>query len=219
MKLKRRRFLCSSLVLLAGCASRNQQSGETPEQPPCDEPTPATTTARGDILREVEVRNVDSSPVNGTSFSVRLPRRAMTTDHPATVEIAFRNEGSESREFGFGRPAPFATRVSDQRPGWTLLDAESLSKSDEPTRVTEDCWKPDYDDQSAYEQLDIVDYYELNRCDVLSETYQLWTHFRHEECMPVGQYRFEDTVHLKEAPDPSEETQFRWGFSLEISDP
>lgn len=226
---RRRRLVLGAIPLLAGCTSWAESSTEATKRSTestsettvgCEGPTTVEErTPRDDALRAVEVQSVDSSPIDGTSFSVRLPQRVMTAERPATVEITFRNEGSESRAFGFGRPAPFATRASDRKPGWTLLDLESLGESDEPTRTSENCWKPEYDDQSAYEQLDVVDFYELRRCEALSETYQLWTHFRHEECMPAGRYRFEDTVRLRESPGGSEETRFRWGFSVEIGEP
>jgi hypothetical protein len=225
IELHRRSLLTGAGVVLSRCLGResspgdsdtNETTGGTEEIETVEcEQTTMEREIEGEVLREVSVTRNGQSPVAGTSFSVDLVRDAMTTEHPATVEITFRNESESEREFGFGRPAPLTARKSDESPGWTLLP-EDQTVGDEPIQETEDCWKPDFDDDAAYESLDVLDYYDLGSCETVSETYELWVHYERDECMPTGEYRFSDEFVTRDG-DGNE--NHRWAFSLEITEP
>lgn len=171
----------------------------------------------GRILRRVSLETVASVPVDGVDISVELSPSAITTSRTARLHVTFTNTSDEEQTFGFhGKRLPFSKRTSSDAYSWVLL-----TEADNPSRAQGDCWRP-AGERELYNQLDSIERRTLSACESLSNTFQLWTHPRSDGCLPTGEYAFRENTFLvfdSENGTKDKETEFSWGFELDVQSP
>lgn len=221
--MNRREFVATAgLLSLPGCIGGSQTDSEsvpttttstTSETtvPETDEPSEQTMTetptADPEPLRNVSVEQRDSLEQKlQTHLDAKLLNSRITSSHTAVVEVSIENTGESKRTYQFG-PVPVfsATASTDDR--WLLV------KPDQLERPTDGCWSHP---KSKKEPGALATVLELAPGESATRTFELWSNSRltRDNCMPTGEYRFEDEYHVRR-PD-EEDDEFVWGFTVKI---
>jgi hypothetical protein len=189
------------ISLLTGCTVRSSDSGYVSTTEGDNENVQSLTVTDQDTLSEKYEVAIDASVIEST----------YTEQHPGRVEVTFRNTGDETRRFVFADTPPFSYPFS--RPtGLVLKTVGHEAEHREPG-----CWQEEV--ETDPKQGDYTAAWrsrrELDPGEALTETYEVWGDPRiEEECVPTGTFRMESDEY--EIRQDGDETEFRWGFGLEV---
>lgn len=218
--MQRREFLGVIGSLSAtGCVGNSTSSGESTTtsvstattETKTDASTERTMTGSSpsdtELLRSVSVERRDSLASRlQTQLNVELPKSNITPDHTAVVEIKLVNVSKSKQTYEFGPLSVFsATASTDNR--WLLVEPEQLE------RPSDQCWSHP---KSKKEPGALATRRELAPDESATRKFELWSNSRsvEDDCMPPGEYRFEDEYHVRRTDEA--DSEFTWGFTLKI---
>ena len=206
----KRRALLGTLATtaFAGCTgyvggSVDDTSTTTDETTTNETTTNETTTTDGGETFPYQLDSVqtDDPPVENVTIDVTV-ERSFTTDHPATLRVAFTNTADEAREFAFGSLVPWDGIRGDHQDGTSSL---LLAPGDNvvPDTPDEDCWQAT--DGLALPA--VMRTATLDPDETVSTEFNVLATHDSQNCIQPGSYRFEKENYLDEG----------WGFSVEVA--
>lgn len=156
---------------------------------------------------------------SGLSASVELTRQ-YSEDEPAQLAFSVTNRSDSSRHVSFGPSPPLSTYPGEQKGGSALavlvpddrthVHVGRVGDADgEPEDPVGGCWQVvgvGWNDVARTETLDPG--------ESLTGTYSVFASTENEDCLPTGEYRFEE--HWVNDPGSSPEFSVDWGFTLAV---
>lgn len=157
--------------------------------------------------------------VSGLSASVELTRQ-YSEDEPTRLGISVTNRSDAPRHVTFGPSPPFSSYRGEQKAGSALailvpddrthVHVGRVDDADgEPEDPVDGCWQVGglgWNDVARLETLDPG--------ESLTGTYSVFASTENEDCLPTGEYRFEE--HWVNEPDSSPGFSVDWGFTLSV---
>lgn len=211
----RRRFCrhvaCLSVVGLSGCLTDEPDSSAPSPADRNDDADDSETVPRpDDARRNVAVADVAEIPDDvplSASLDVRWPW--ITTDRTAALELEMTNEGSSTVET---HPLYHKGASSTAgEPGILVAETTRVQQSDPPS-IDGECWEdPAPSAPSPAFTTENPPTLELAPEESGSVALVVYDDPSVEGCFPTGEYRFE-------RPSPLARMDFRWGFTLRVSD-
>ncbi|MCG1003434.1 MULTISPECIES: hypothetical protein [Halobacterium] len=142
----------------------------------------------------------DDPPVADATVEVSVTEN-FSTDHPARLDVAFTNDGDESRTFVFGSLVPWdAIRGGHEDGDATLLLSPNAGVT--PDEPSDDCWQAT--DGVALPA--VMREATLDPGETVSREFSVLAAHDSQQCHPTGTYRFEDSNYLGSG----------WGFSVDV---
>lgn len=156
---------------------------------------------------------------SGLSASVELVRQ-YSRDEPARLRISLVNRSDTAREITFGPSLPFSTLRGGKEEGAavavlvpddrTHVHVERAGdSSSEPAEPDDGCWQIE-----GVARDDIAQYERFDSGGSLTEAYSVYALTENGDCLPPGEYRFEDS--WVNRPGTSPEFSVDWGFTLAV---
>lgn len=206
-----RRIACLSVAGASGwlaeesdpaSANAADDAGATDDSEPV--PKPDDARRRVELLQVAEIP--DDVPLSA-SLDVRWPW--ITTDRTAALELEMTNEGSSTVE-----THPLYTQGASStagEPGILVAETTRVQQSDPPS-IDGECWDdPAPSAPSPEFTTENPPTLELAPEESGSVALVVYDDPSVEGCFPTGEYRFE-------RPSPLARMDFRWGFTLRVSD-
>ncbi|MFC3476852.1 hypothetical protein [Halobacterium litoreum] len=205
--MKRRAFVgVLATTAFAGCAGVAGNSDDEPspsdDTTTEDDETTTPTEREGDGPESgYDITDVETDDVSldGVSIEVSVAEQA-TTDRPASLRVAFTNEGDEPREFQFGSLVPWDALWGDADTGGELFLAPDDGVV--PEESPDGCWQA----TDGVALASVVRSAELDAGETVSRTFAVLAPHEGDACVETGTYRFEGGI--RAAPD--------WGFDVEV---
>lgn len=208
--MERRTFLTALTSFpTAGCVGNAGRGDETTSQHITTTTKTMTSSTHSDSepLRTVTVKQSDSlTTMLQTSLSANLLKSEITRNHTALLEIRITNTSCTEQTYDFGHISVFSATASvDER--WLLVEPNQLESP------SGECWSHPKSDE---EPGSLATRKQLAPEESATQKFELWSNSKLEEreCMPPGEYRFEDEYRVKNGSEES--SDFQWGFTLEI---
>lgn len=220
---RRRTVLAFGSSLLAGCTgiSSEDESTETP---------PSRTTERRPRGRFPEVSVAADAVAHEREVAVEAEaERSFTEARPARLVVRFTNTADRTRRFFLGSSPPFSSYtgshtdedaklvlVPDTREDTFVADPPEQTADEDtetasrhrlvPVEPIGGCWYAG----KVVGSVDVRRPTELRPGETIRERYTLLGHPLNEQCLPTGEYRFEDERYFG--------TDEPWGFSVLLGD-
>lgn len=221
--MKRRKFVATAGILsVPGCIGGSGTDSESvtttaastasettvPETDRHSEQTMTDTSpSDAEAFRSVSVEQQDSLKQKlQTRLNVELLQSHITSSQTAVVEVSIMNTGESKRTYQFG-PVPVFSATTSTDDQWLLVNPDELE------RPTDGCWSHP---KNKKEPGALATVQELVPGESATRTFELWSNSRSagENCMPTGEYRFEDEYRIRRSDE--EDAEFVWGFTLRI---
>lgn len=174
------------------------------------------------IRTETEAPDSD----NGFTFNGDVIE-GFDVDSPARVRLRVTNDSDEEREFGFYATPPFSSYGGEQRNGDAELhlvpdDRDQLMSVDEtgepdewiPSRPQDGCWQAMTEHRPVPPDIDRR-FESLDAGEAVEHEYTVLSSPKNEDCLPAGEYVFEDSV----AIGGHEGTEYELRLRITLEDP
>lgn len=198
--MQRRRFLgaVGGAALLAGCASLSASRRSRDE----------------DAVQRVSIPGVADVPSEfPVSLTAGVVEPRVTPDHPAGIEVRFRNDDLRQRTFLFGAAPPLSSPWTEPT-GLFLYHPGSDVRKRGPA-----CWRPEEEvpQGQGHGRFAVLRSKRLGPGEAITGTYEVWGDPRvRDACIPTGTFRVQSDEYGMERGD--EEPGFAWGFNIEVRD-
>jgi hypothetical protein len=164
-----------------------------------------------EIYLETEVQESDG----GFTFDGNVIE-GFDDDSPARIRLRVTNDSEEEREFGFYATPPFSSYGGDQRDDDAELhlipdDRDQLMSVDEtgepdewvPSRPQDGCWQAMTEHRPVPPDTD-RQFEPLGTEESVEHEYTVLSSPRNEDCLPAGEYVFEDSLAVGDHEDETE---------------